>query len=350
MDAQTQRKLFKVVVVGGKGSGKTSLVKRYTSGVFHQKYKPTKGVDFKVKELDDGSQIQFWDVAGEIHKGTSDYYEGVNGFIFVGDCMDLSSRDSISRWIKDIEKHLGDKPVACVFIINKMDLVIEEIKAVDYLPFTSTISIDGYGGGFVLSVKNGKGIDEAMNHLVKQMKEKSSFSLKKIPAITGKRTVCVVGDSRVGKTSLIKRHSENYFPINYKATAGMEKSSVEVEKDGKLVEVNFIDVGGQELRGNMTKHYYQGATAFLVVADYTNEQSLKNIRRWIDDFQDHGPAVPFTILINKTDEKCPYICTQTLLSVSTTLSQLHSDFEMIFVSAKDDNRAEEIRNVINSLL
>jgi len=114
-------------------------------------------------------------------------------------------------------------------------------------------------------------------------------------------------------------------------------------KDGKLTEINFVDVGGQEIHGNMTKHYYQGATAFLVVADYTNEQSLKNIRNWIDQIMS---VVPFAVLINKTDEKCSYICTQTLMS----LSKAYGDVGITFVSVKDDNRAEGIRNAINKLL
>ena len=59
MDTQAQRKLFKVVVVGGKGSGKTSLVKRYTSEVFHQKYKPTTGISFATKKLiNEGEECQ----------------------------------------------------------------------------------------------------------------------------------------------------------------------------------------------------------------------------------------------------------------------------------------------------
>lgn len=341
MDTEASRKLYKVVVVGEKGSGKTSFVKRYTGGVFHPRYKETIGVDYGVKKSIDektGEEIhvQFWDISG-LERGTAtakSAYEGANGIVVVCDVSNLAgSQQTTVKWMLDIAESNPDrKDIAYVTVFTKSDLCVDQ----DMKPFTAA-------GMFFVSAKNGYCVDEAMNCLISQMNARSAFTIEQIPV--QKRKICFVGDLRVGKTSIIKRYQHGVFSTVYKPTIGMQTtSSQSSNEEGKLFETVFADVGGQELTGMMTKHYYRVATAFVIVADFTNEQSLKNVQNWIMDFQLCNSA-PFRILINKTDEKCSYVCTKAVCGLVGT----YGTGMISFVSAKDDNRSKEIKELIDAL-
>ena len=118
--------IFKVVIVGDSGVGKTNLIGRYLKNEYRQDTKATVGVEFGEKKFDiNGLKIkaQLWDTAGqERYKAiTSMYYKGAKGALIV---FDLSSKDTFvnaEKWYNEIKKSI-DPSINLILVGNKSDL------------------------------------------------------------------------------------------------------------------------------------------------------------------------------------------------------------------------------------
>jgi Ras-related protein Rab-32 len=106
--------LFKVLVVGDIGTGKTSIIKRYVHSIFSNHYKATIGVDFALKmiNLDNETvvRLQLWDIAGQERFGnmTRVYYKEALGALIVFDVTRVSTFEAVQKWKNDIDsKVLG---------------------------------------------------------------------------------------------------------------------------------------------------------------------------------------------------------------------------------------------------
>jgi len=68
-ESYSKQLIYKILVIGDKFTGKSSLIRRYTKGLYTQNYKATIGLDWAAKELslEDGTiiRLQFWDIAGQ---------------------------------------------------------------------------------------------------------------------------------------------------------------------------------------------------------------------------------------------------------------------------------------------
>jgi small GTP-binding protein len=125
--------VFKVLVVGEPGVGKTSLVARYSTNKFSNNYKTTIGVDFAVKKIrwDEHTlvELQLWDLAGQdrLNSQTRAYYRGTDGAICVCDVTRVKTKQDALLWKAGIDERAvtpeGD-PLhpPCVLVVNKMDL------------------------------------------------------------------------------------------------------------------------------------------------------------------------------------------------------------------------------------
>jgi len=125
--------LFKVVVVGDCGIGKTSLVQRFKSGLFTDRYTNTIGVDFAMKTvLIEGKRIklQIWDTAGQerFRTITQSYYRSANGVLLVYDITKRSSFLSLQKWVEEIRRYTANN-VPWILIGNKCDF--ESLREVD---------------------------------------------------------------------------------------------------------------------------------------------------------------------------------------------------------------------------
>jgi Ras-related protein Rab-8A len=99
--------VFKVIIIGDSGVGKTNILTRYCEGIFKDSYVATIGVDFKVKMVDvEGRKVklQIWDTAGQerFKNITQTYYKGAAGIILVYAINNQDSFRNISNWIKQI--------------------------------------------------------------------------------------------------------------------------------------------------------------------------------------------------------------------------------------------------------
>ena len=127
--------LFKLLIIGDSGVGKSSLLMRYADNTYTESYISTIGVDFKIRSLNiDGKEIklQLWDTAGQerFRTITQSYYRGAHGIVLVYDITDIVSYTNVTRWMKEIERYANDN-VVNLLVGNKCDM--ESNRTVSYV-------------------------------------------------------------------------------------------------------------------------------------------------------------------------------------------------------------------------
>ncbi|ODN03462.1 Ras-related protein Rab-33B [Orchesella cincta] len=156
MSKKSDVRVFKIIVIGDSGVGKTCLTFRYCSGKFPTKTEVTIGVDFREKCVEiDGEiiKLQFWDTAGQERFRKSmiqHYYRNVNAVVFVYDVTNPGSFDSLPTWILECEKYNLNNTVPRILVGNKVDCgqqIVPTNKAqmfadVHCMPLFETSAID----------------------------------------------------------------------------------------------------------------------------------------------------------------------------------------------------------------
>ena len=148
--------IFKLVLIGDSGVGKTNILSRYIKNEFSIATKSTVGVEFGskiIKKEDKTIKLQIWDTAGqERYKSiTSAYYKGAKGAFVVYDITRKETFSNIDKWITDLKTN-GNEDVFILLIGNKCDLedrrevFSDEVKkkAEQYkIAFCETSALDG---------------------------------------------------------------------------------------------------------------------------------------------------------------------------------------------------------------
>lgn len=163
--------LFKLLLIGDSGVGKSCLLLRFADDTFTESYISTIGVDFKIRTIElDGKTIklQIWDTAGQerFRTITSSYYRGAHGIIVVYDVTELSSFNNVKTWLNEIDR-FATEGVNKLLVGNKCDLVSK--KAVDY--DTAKQFADSLGLTFLeTSAKNAHNVEQAFLTMAAQIK------------------------------------------------------------------------------------------------------------------------------------------------------------------------------------
>uniref|UniRef100_A0A2K5R775 small monomeric GTPase n=1 Tax=Cebus imitator TaxID=2715852 RepID=A0A2K5R775_CEBIM len=110
--AKTYDYLFKLLLIGDSGVGKTCVLFRFSEDAFNSTFISTIGIDFKIRTIElDGKRIklQIWDTAGQerFRTITTAYYRGAMGIMLVYDITNEKSFDNIRNWIRNIEEVLS---------------------------------------------------------------------------------------------------------------------------------------------------------------------------------------------------------------------------------------------------
>jgi len=168
--------LFKIVLIGDSGVGKSNLLSRFTRNEFNLESKSTIGVEFATRSIQIGGKIikaQIWDTAGQerYRAITSAYYRGAVGALLVYDIAKHITYENIERWLKELRDH-ADSNIVIMQVGNKSDLrhlravPTEEAKAFSEkhgLSFIETSALDSTN--VELAFRN---ILEEIYHIVSQ--------------------------------------------------------------------------------------------------------------------------------------------------------------------------------------
>ncbi|XP_031682943.1 ras-related protein Rab-35 isoform X2 [Oncorhynchus kisutch] len=116
----------------------------------------------------------------------------------------------------------------------------------------------------------------------------------------------IIGDSNVGKSSLLLRFADNSFSGSYITTIGVDFKIRTVDIDGERVKLQIWDTAGQERFRTITSTYYRNTHGVIIVYDVTNPESFVNVKRWLNEitqncdnvckildvygFHSHGPS------------------------------------------------------------
>ena len=114
--------------------------------------------------------------------------------------------------------------------------------------------------------------------------------------------ILLIGESSVGKSSLLIRFAEDSFSPELLSTVGIDYKIKTLEIKDKRVKMEIWDTAGQERFRTITTAYYRGATGIMLVYDVTSEKSFKQINEWLKLIDKHASENVVKILVaNKCD-------------------------------------------------
>jgi len=162
--------LYKILVVGDLGCGKTSIIHRYVNNVFSTKYRATIGVDFALKIINwdakTNVRLQLWDIAGQERFGhmTRVYYKEAVGALVVYDMTRPGTFEAVKKWKTDLDENLSsERPLPVVLLANKCDLTDQRL---DVTKMDTYIKENGFIGWYETSAKEDVNISKAIKSLV----------------------------------------------------------------------------------------------------------------------------------------------------------------------------------------
>merc|ERR1712072_904425 len=192
-------------------------------------------------------------------------------------------------------------------------------------------------------------------------KERMSSSTRKKVLLK----VIILGDSSVGKTSLMNMYVNRKFNNQYKATIGADFLTKEVmvdhNGDHRLVTMQIWDTAGRERFQSLGVAFYRGADACVLVYDLTAKKSFENLDTWREEFlvqsgpNDHD-SFPFAVLGNKLDLKDSRVVTAKMAEeycktkkIVNSLKSGKEETTHFETSAKDAQNVEAAFNTVAAL-
>jgi Ras-related protein Rab-1A len=114
--------------------------------------------------------------------------------------------------------------------------------------------------------------------------------------------VLLIGDSSVGKTSVLLRYVDDTFNPEFQTTIGVDFKISTFQLNGKVIKLQLWDTAGQDRFKNIVASYYRGAHGIILAFDITNSNSFQNVSRWYDEAQNYlQKSVPKLLIGNKAD-------------------------------------------------
>ncbi|XP_068572604.1 ras-related protein Rab-38b [Cebidichthys violaceus] len=186
MQSLRKEYLYKVLVIGDLGVGKTSIIRRYVHQTYSTNYRATIGVDFALKVLNwdsDTVRLQLWDIAGQERFGnmTRVYYREAMGAFIVFDVTRSTTFEAVIKWKEDLDSKLlltNGQSIATVLLANKCDQGRELTN--NGIKMDQFCKDHGFVGWFETSAKDNLNIVEAANLLVKHIMATENDILKSV--------------------------------------------------------------------------------------------------------------------------------------------------------------------------
>ena len=112
--------------------------------------------------------------------------------------------------------------------------------------------------------------------------------------------ILMLGESQVGKTSLLIRYTDNDFKKSMLPTFGVDVRYKYITNNDNNIRLDLWDTAGQEKFRTITQNYYKGAHGILLVYDITNESTFSTLKNWMEDIRGNSEA-EIVIIGNKLD-------------------------------------------------
>ncbi|OQV22269.1 Ras-related protein Rab-35 [Hypsibius exemplaris] len=154
----------------------------------------------------------------------------------------------------------------------------------------------------------------------------------------------IIGDSGVGKSSLLLRFSDGTFTGSYITTIGVDFKIRTIVVNGERVKLQIWDTAGQERFRTITSTYYRGTHGVIVVYDVTNGESFANIKRWLEEIEHNCEDVSRVLVGNKDDDPERKVV---LTSDAKRIAEA-SGIPFFETSAKENRNVEEMFVAITS--
>jgi len=113
--------------------------------------------------------------------------------------------------------------------------------------------------------------------------------------------ILILGDSSVGKTSLLLKYTDGYFPTIYVATIGVEYKIKKITINNININLQIWDTAGQERFRSITQSFIKGADGILYVYDITQKKTFDDLKTWISQSEESAEGFKKIIVGNKVD-------------------------------------------------
>jgi len=114
--------------------------------------------------------------------------------------------------------------------------------------------------------------------------------------------IIIIGDSGVGKSSLLKRAVQNRFDESYQATIGFEFLLMHYKINELKFKLQIWDTCGQEMYRSLVQGFYRNTSLAIIVYDVNNPKSFEGLEVWLKDLrQQTEQEIPIFIVGNKSD-------------------------------------------------
>ena len=155
----------------------------------------------------------------------------------------------------------------------------------------------------------------------------------------------IVGDSGVGKTSLLLRYTEERFADNRIATVGVEYRIKMFDYKNFKIKLQIWDTAGQERFHSITHNFFNNTDGILFVYDLTNHNSFEGVKKWINEAKETASSFQQLLIGNKTD-----LMERDIKDEELNQYINENNLEYFEVSAKENKNIGETFNKIVELI
>ena len=156
----------------------------------------------------------------------------------------------------------------------------------------------------------------------------------------------LLGDSSVGKTSILLNYINNKFDESSISTVGVDYMDKIIDYNKFKIKLQIWDTSGEEKFRTITKNFYRNADGLLVVFDLTRKETYDHVRGWINEAKENNDKIKLILIGNKLDLKDGRIVT---IDVAKKFAEL-KNLKYIETSAKDGTNINESFQTIIDLL
>lgn len=178
-----------------------------------------------------------------------------------------------------------------------------------------------------------------------------------LPENTLHLKLVLLGDGRVGKTSIRKKYLGLGFPTEYLETLGADFSIKTTKFHNLDLRYQIWDIAGQPRFNQIRKSFYMGAQAALILYDVSERKSLSSLTNWIDELYNSngkGTNIPIVVIANKIDLRKDIDCVSTVEGENTLNKikenyKVNSSIKFLETSAKTGENVNKAFDLITSL-